>query len=66
MSEQPAPSDRCMSPAQVWPTLATECKTRVVWLLAQLAFNLVMAQAERNAQEVAHAALSSRQPQNSA
>jgi hypothetical protein len=66
MSEQPAPSDRCMSPAQVWPALATECKTRVVWLLAQLAFNLVMAQAERNAQEVSHAALSSRQPQNSA
>jgi hypothetical protein len=66
MSEQPAPSDRCVSPAQVWPALATECKTRVVWLLAQLAFNLVMAQAERNAQEVSHAALSSRQPQNSA
>jgi hypothetical protein len=66
MSKQPAPSDRCMSPAQVWPALATECKTRVVWLLAQLAFNLVMAQAERNAQEVSHAALSSRQPQNSA
>jgi hypothetical protein len=62
MSDQPAPSERCVSPAQVWPALATECKTRVVWLLAQLAFNLVIAQVECNVQEVSQAALSARQP----
>jgi hypothetical protein len=62
MSDQPAPSERCVSPAQVWPALATECKTRVVWLLAQLACNLVMAQVECTTQEVTHAALSARQP----
>jgi hypothetical protein len=62
MSDQPAPSERCVSPDQVWPALATECKTRVVWLLAQLAFNLVLAQVECTPQEVCHAALSARQP----
>jgi hypothetical protein len=62
MSDQLAPSERCVSPTQVWPALATECKTRVVWLLAQLAFNLVMAQVEGNSQEVSHATLSFRQP----
>jgi hypothetical protein len=66
MSDHLAPSNRCVSPAQVWPALATECKTRVVWLLAQLAFNRVMAQVACNSQEVSHAALSSRQLQNSA
>ena len=62
MSDQPVSSERCVSPTQVWPALATECKTRVVWLLAQLAFNLVIAQVECNVQEVSHAALSARQP----
>jgi hypothetical protein len=66
MSKQPAPSDRCVSPAQVWPALATDRKTWIVWLLAQLAFNRVMAQVECNAQEVHHAAIASRQPQHSA
>ena len=62
MSDQSAPSDRCVSPAQVWSALATECKTRVVWLLAQLAFNLVIAQGECTTQEVSHATLSARHP----
>jgi hypothetical protein len=62
MSDQSAPSERCVSPAQVWPALAPECKTRVVWLLAQLAFNLVIAQGECTTQEVSHATLSARQP----
>lgn len=65
-SDHPTPSDRYVSPPQVWPALATECKTRVGWLLAQLAFNLVIAQVEYHAQEVSHAALTSRQLHNSA
>jgi hypothetical protein len=65
MSDQPtpsAPSERCVSPTQVWPALAIECKTRVVWLLAQRAFTLVMAHVEGHSQEVSHAPLSFRQP----
>jgi hypothetical protein len=62
MSDQPAPSDRCVWPAQVWPALAADRQTRIVWLLTPLAFNLVMAQAACHAQEVHHAALSSRHP----
>jgi len=52
MSDQPTPSDRCVLPTQVWSALATDLKTRVIWLLAQLAFNFVIAQAERDSQEV--------------
>jgi hypothetical protein len=62
MSDQSAPSERCVSPAQVWPALAPECTTRVVWLLAPRAFHLVIAQGECTTQEVSHATLSARQP----
>lgn len=33
-----------ISPAQVWVRLATDCRTRTIRLLAQLAFKLVLAQ----------------------
>src|SRR5919109_1783450 len=46
------PSDCCVSPAQVWPALPTECKTRLVWLWAQLAVTRVIAHAEGRGQEV--------------
>jgi hypothetical protein len=62
MADQPAPSGRCVLPAQGWPALAADRQTRIGWLVTQLAFNLVLAQAECNSQEVHHAALSSRQP----
>jgi hypothetical protein len=58
MSNHQTPSDCCVLPAQVWGTLTTDCKTRIVWLLAQLAFHLVMAQAKDHPQEVPYAALS--------
>jgi hypothetical protein len=66
MFAQSIPSDRCVSPAQVWSALPTDCKTRIVWLLAQLAFNRVMAHAEGSLQEGSYAAHSSRHPENPA
>jgi hypothetical protein len=66
MSHPLTPPDCSVAPAQVWGTLAIDCKTRIVWLLAQLAFNLVMAQADRHAQEVPYVALSSRPAENPA
>jgi hypothetical protein len=62
MSVQPTPSDRCVLPAQVWSALATDLKTRAVWLLARLAFNLVVAQAGRDSQEVSDATVPPHQP----
>ncbi len=50
-------------PAQVWPALASDLQADAVWLLAQLAFNLVTAQAEQPSEEVSDAS-SSQQSQN--
>jgi hypothetical protein len=62
MSDLPASSDRGVLPAQIWSALATDFKTRVIWLLAQLAFNLVIAQAERDSQEVPNVTVPPHQP----
>jgi hypothetical protein len=62
MSDQPTSSDPCASPAEVWSALATDLQTRVIWLLAQLAFNLVMAQTEHDSQEVSNVTITSQQP----
>lgn len=66
MSEQSAEVDFFVAPAQVWSSLTTDLKTRAIWLLAQLAFNLVTAQPERASKEVPYVAISSDQPQDSA
>ena len=55
MSEQQAPADHFVTPTQIWATLATDLKVNVIWLLAQLAFNLVNAQAERSKKEATDA-----------
>ena len=34
-----------VTPAQVWAALATDLQVRAIWLLAQLAFNQIAAQA---------------------
>jgi hypothetical protein len=39
-------TDRRVLPAQVWARLAADCRERAIRLMAQLAFNLVAAQAE--------------------
>ena len=66
MFAQSTLSDRCVSPTQVWSALPPDCKTRIVWLLAQLAFNRVIAHAEGNSQEVSYAPCSSHYPENPA
>jgi hypothetical protein len=66
MSDHLTPTDCSVVPAQVWGTLTTDCKTRIVWLLAQLAFNRVMVQSAPHAQEVSDVALSSHPHENPA
>jgi hypothetical protein len=39
------PTERSVSPDQVWAPLATDLQTRAILLMARLAFNLVAAQA---------------------
>lgn len=46
MHSPSAPADPCVSPVQVWPRLATDRQLRAVRLMAQLAFNLVVALAD--------------------
>lgn len=41
-------------PEQVWPQLTADRQHRAVRCLAQLAFHVVMAHADHNAQEVSH------------
>ena len=41
MSPPPPPSERQISPAQVWPALSRDLRTRVSGLLAQLVLNMV-------------------------
>jgi hypothetical protein len=45
MSAQSAPTNCPTSPNQIWARLATELQERTIRLMAQLAFNLVAAQA---------------------
>ena len=51
MADQFSQSDLCVLPTQVWSSLATDLKAHAVWLLAQLAFNLVTAQTEPTTKE---------------
>jgi hypothetical protein len=41
MSSHPPSSEGIVSPAQVWPALSLDLRTRVIGLLAQLALNMV-------------------------
>ena len=47
-------TDRRVLPAQVWARLAADCRERAIRLMAQLAFNLVAAQAESPIKESDH------------
>ena len=46
MSQQTVSTDLCPSLARVWARLATELQEQAVRLMAQLAFNLVIAQSD--------------------
>ena len=63
MFHQSSSTDRHVSPAQVWVHLATDCRTRAIRLMAQLAFKLV---AEQSTSEEAEHALASRHAENPA
>jgi hypothetical protein len=43
MSSRPATSHQQVTPAQVWPALSLDLRTRVIGLLAQLALNVLVA-----------------------
>jgi hypothetical protein len=66
MSHPSASTARSVSPAQVWASLAADLQGRVIWLLAQLAFNFLTAHAERSMDQEVPYALSSHPPQNPA
>jgi hypothetical protein len=51
MSSHPPSFERAILPAQVWPALALDLRTRVIGLLAQLALNMVTRQGNECAGE---------------
>jgi hypothetical protein len=55
MSHLSSATDRRVSPAQVWARLAADYRARAIRLMAQLAFNLVAAQADLPIKESDHA-----------
>jgi hypothetical protein len=44
MTDQPASTERHVAPVHVWTRLAADRQARAIRLMAQLAFNLVLAQ----------------------
>jgi hypothetical protein len=54
MFHQALSADHHISPAQVWVRLATDCRTRTIRLMAQLAFKLVLAQPDSIIKESNH------------
>jgi hypothetical protein len=55
MSVPPSRLDVPASPAQVWANLANDLKQQVIYLMAQLAFNLLATQTDWFAREPEHA-----------
>jgi len=55
MSHPFSATDRRISPAQVWARLAADYRARAIRLMAQLAFNLVAAQADSPIKEADYA-----------
>ncbi|MEW6736604.1 MAG: hypothetical protein AB1489_35265 [Acidobacteriota bacterium] len=61
MSEQRDSTNHSVVPSQVWLNLTTDLKVKVIWLLSQLAFNLVITQLEQSRKEVSDANTSAKQ-----
>jgi hypothetical protein len=55
MSVSPSPLDVCVVPTEVWASLTTDLKQQVIFLMAQLAFNLLADQSHWLAKEPEHA-----------
>ena len=51
MSSHPSSPEGQVTPAQVWPALSLDLRTRVIGLLAQLALNMVRLVLETSAPE---------------
>jgi hypothetical protein len=56
MSRQSSSTDCYVLPAQVWVRLASDCRTRAIRLMAQLAFKLVADQSDELIKESKHVA----------
>jgi len=54
MSQQTLSTDLCPSLARIWARLATELQEQAIRLMAQLAFNLVVAQSDWPTKEYTH------------
>ena len=54
MFHQASSTDHHVSPAQVWVHLATDCRTRAIRLMVQLAFKLVLVQPDSLIKESNH------------
>jgi hypothetical protein len=54
MSQQTLSTELCPSLARVWARLATELQEQAIRLMAQLAFNLVIAQSDWAEKEQTH------------
>ena len=55
MSQKTMATKRCPLPTQVWACLAVEQRAQVIRLMAQIAFNFVVAQTTSLNQESQHA-----------
>jgi hypothetical protein len=64
MSLPTAPPDDSVSPTQIWAALNTDLRACVIQLLAQLAFNLLMAQIESSINREVFNVTASDQSQN--
>ena len=64
MAHQTSSVNSRICPVQIWTRLATEHRTQIIRLMAQLAFKLVVAQPNSPLKEVNHA-LAPEQSQNS-
>lgn len=54
MINRPASAERSVVPVHVWTRLAADRRARAIHLMAQLAFNLVLAQSDLIAKETKH------------
>jgi hypothetical protein len=64
MAHQTSSGDSRVCPVQIWARLATEQRTQIIRLMAQLAFKLVVAEPNSPLKEV-HNAVVSEHTQNS-
>lgn len=60
MSKQIDSTNTCVVPSQIWPNLSIDLRMKVIWLLSQLAFNVVTSQPEQIREEVSDVTIQSK------